>query len=81
MKIKCKGQTKRSIWSFYTSHDIFRGLDTSGRFSAMLFKGDNMCDFLFALLCMKTLQKRDQLQKKEFAPKGANSFLLEWTPF
>ena len=32
------------------------GLDTLGRFSALFYKGDNFCDFLFAFLHMNSLQ-------------------------
>ena len=38
-----------------------RGLDALGRFSAILFKGDNFYDFPFVFLNTKSLLKRDLL--------------------
>ena len=40
------------------------------RFSAILYKRENFCDFLFAFLHIKSFLKR-----------GVNSFLLEKNPF
>ena len=40
------------------------------RFSAILYKRENFCDFLFAFLHIKSFLKR-----------GINSFLLEKNPF
>ena len=42
-------------------------LDTLGRSSAVVYKGDNFCDFLFALLHIKTLLKGVYLKWIEFA--------------
>ena len=39
-------------------------------------KGSNFCDFL----TMQPFQNRVYSSRKEFAPKGANSFLYELTP-
>ena len=36
-------------------------MDTLGRFSAILYQGDNFRDFLFALLYNKALLKMGQL--------------------
>ena len=47
----------------------FKGTNILGRFSAILYKGDNFCDFLLASLHTKPL------------PRGAHSSLLEKTPF
>ena len=37
--------------------NLLRRLDTLGRFSAILYKPDNFCDFLFAFLNTKSLVK------------------------
>ena len=39
------------------------------------FRGDNSAIFTFASFPMRVSSL-----KKEFAPRGANSFLKEWTP-
>ena len=65
-----------------------KGLDTLGRCSPILFKGDNFCDFLFAFLNNKPFLKkptlkgknrflRSTLKGKNLLPRGANSFLLK----
>ena len=55
-----------------------RGLDTSGRFFVIhLYKGDNICDSLFAFLHTSSFCKEVYPKRKEFAPVGAKSFLLE----
>ena len=43
---------------FISAQQTLRGLDTIHRFSAILYKGDNLCDFLFAFLHTKSLLKR-----------------------
>ena len=48
--------TKLHVYLLY-----LKELDTLGRF--LLYKGDNFCDFLFAFLTTKPLQKRDPLEK------------------
>ena len=61
---------------------IIKGLDTSGRFSAMSDKGDNFCYFLFAFLRTKPLPGRCHLlNEKEFAPKGSKLFPFREAPF
>ena len=40
-----------------TQHTL-RGPDTVRRFCAILYKGDNLCDFLFAFLHTKSLLKK-----------------------
>ena len=45
------------------------------------YKGVNFCDFLFALLHTNPFLKRSLLQKERICSLGANSFLLEKTPF
>ena len=62
-----------------------RGHDTCDRFSVILCKGVNFCDFLYAFLYTKPLLKGAFSKRKEFAPIkgknllpwGANSFLIE----
>ena len=43
--------------------------------SYMFSKGDNLCDFLFAFLDSAALSKWVNSERKEFAPRGVNSFL------
>ena len=38
------------------------------------YKGDNFCDFMFALLYIKSLLKNIYSKKKEFAPCGSKFF-------
>ena len=46
------------------------------------YKGDNFCDFLFALLYTNPYPKKGStLKGKNLLPIGANSFLLEEIPF
>ena len=54
-----------------------RVIDTLGRFVTVSAKGDNFCDFLFALLHTKPLLKRVCSVRKNLLPEGANSFLIE----
>ena len=37
---------------------LLKGPDTLGRFSVVLYKGENFFDFLFAFPCTKTLLKK-----------------------
>ena len=46
----------------------------------LLQRETSFCDFLFAFLDNKTIQTGVTSESKEFAPKGANSFLEELTP-
>ena len=48
-----------------------RGIETHGKFSATVYKGDNFCVLQFAFLHTDTLLKRDLLSK------GKNSILLQ----
>ena len=34
----------------HIKEELFKGLDALGRFSAIFYKEDNFCDFLFAFL-------------------------------
>ena len=43
-------------------------------FSTIFFKGDYLCDFLFASKHTKALLKRVYFKRKEFAPKGSKFF-------
>ena len=49
------------------------------KYTAMIFyyftKGSHFCDFLFAFLDSATLSNKVYSYRKEFAPRGANSFL------
>ena len=59
-----------------------RRIDIFGRFSVTFYKGDNFCDFLLIFLYTNPLLKKGSaLKGKNLLPKGANSFLLEQTPF
>ena len=44
-----------------TVFNLLRGLDTPGIFHRHVYKGDKLCDFLFAFLHIKHLLKRDQI--------------------
>ena len=50
-------------------------MGTSPSFSTLFPKGDNLSDFLFALLAGDSFPKKGSTLKEEFAPRGANSFL------
>ena len=55
-----------------------RRMYTSGRFPPFFDKGDNFCDFLFALLDVSPLLKKvSTLKGKNLLPGGANAFLLK----
>ena len=62
-----------------------QGLDIHVSFCAIFCatsaKEDNFCDFLFAFLHTKSLLKGAYSKRKNLLLKGANSFLLEKTPF
>ena len=47
----------------------------------MFTKGDNFRDFLFAYVENEVFQNGVYSDRKEFVPKGANSFLYEMTQF
>ena len=47
--------------------------------SCFFSKGSSICDFLFFLPVRELLMKRVCSNRKDFAPKGAKSFLLEQT--
>ena len=53
--------------------------DTHDRYSAIFYKGDNFCVFLYALLHPKPFWKGSTVKGKNLLPMGANSFLLEYT--
>ena len=40
---------------------LLLGFDTLGRFSAIFYKGDNFCDFMFDNLCNSPLLKKGVL--------------------
>ena len=66
------------IWAVRSEKE----LDTLDRFYAISAKGDNFCDFLFSFQYTKSLLKKGStLKGKNLLPRGANSFLLDWTPF
>ena len=49
---------------FFFWHDLLlRGLDTLGRFSAIFYKGDIFCDFLFACMTIPFLKVGYRLGK------------------
>ena len=60
--------------SFRRKIDIKR-LDTLGKFSTILYKKDNFCEFLFGFVNAKTLLYRSPLKRKEFALNGSTFFL------
>ena len=62
-----------------------RTVNTSGRFSTILYEDENSCDFLFAFLHIIPLLKKVKSKRKRFTLNVnnllANSFLLKWVPF
>ena len=58
-----------------------RGLDALDRFSVLLYRGDNSCDFLFPFLHTKPLLKWGLLIKERICSQREQSFFsLELTP-
>ena len=58
---------------YYKFEIRFEGKDQLGRFTAILYKEDNFCDFLFAFLSTKPLLKKGStLNGKNLLPVGAN---------
>ena len=56
--ISVKWQQSYCFWQiFYSRTATLRRLDTPARFSAIFYKGDNFCGFLFAFLHIKILLK------------------------
>ena len=53
---------------------ITSGLGTRGRFSAILYKGDNFCDFIFTFLHASPFWKGVYYKREEFAPIGSKFF-------
>ena len=63
--VKCIDFVTTVLWQYVPTGDVFgdvlfyslsfRGLDSRDRFSAILYKGDNIYDFLFAFLHTKSL--------------------------
>ena len=52
------------------------GLDAPGRFSSILYEGDNFCNFLFVDLHTKLLRnQKSTLKGKKLLPRGATSYL------
>ena len=45
-------------------------LDAPGRFSTILYKGNNFCDFLYAFLHTQSYWKRHTLKGKNLLPKS-----------
>ena len=57
-------------------HEYLRGLDILGRFSAILYKGDNFCDFLFTFPTYEApSEKGSTVNGKSLLPGGADNFL------
>ena len=61
----------------FLSWSVLSGYDTHGRFSAIFYKEDNYCDFLFAFLHTKSVLKRVFSKKERMWPQGKQFFLLE----
>ena len=61
---------KASFWLDVPQIMEIRRINTLGRFSAILDKGDNFCYFLFAFLYTKLYLKVGQLFKKRICSKG-----------
>ena len=54
-----------------------RELGTLGTFSAILYKGDNFCEFLFVFMQTEPILKTGFSKRRNFLPREANSLLLE----
>ena len=63
-------------WFFPYALYISWGRDTLGKFSAIFYKGDNFCYFLFVSCIPNPFCKRSTLKGKNLLQRGANSFLL-----
>ena len=67
---------------FHSMFGVLKGLDTLGKFSAIIIKGRQCHDFLFAFKHTKPLLKRGLVQKKkkkkkkEFVLSGSEFFLF-----
>ena len=71
---------------FFVYYCLFRGtvlrrLGTIGRFTVILYKGGNFCDFLFAFLHTSLLLKGANSKRKEFSPVGSKFFPLSVDSF
>ena len=59
-----KQDYKEKKWSLETGASLIpplKGLDKLGRVAIILYKGDNFCNYLFALLYTQSSQKMDLL--------------------
>ena len=56
-------------------------IDKLGRLFAISTKGDDFCNFLFALLCTRTLLKRGLLKKEKMCSHGQQFFSYYSRPF
>ena len=61
--------------------ETLTGMNKLGGFSAIWYKGDYFCDFVFAFLQTNSLLKRITLKGKDFCHLDYIVFLLELTPW
>ena len=76
---------RRYVFSWCCPNEGLKGLDTLGRFSVIVYRGDNFCDFLFAFIHTQQLRKGGLLKSKFFLfrvdPKGSQTELLLLTVY
>ena len=65
---------KKFPWQTQTELLLQKGMGILAYFSAILTKGNNICDFLFASLENTARSKWSLLLKEEFALKGVYCF-------
>ena len=58
-----------------------RGLDTFGRFSAILYKGNNFMTSYLPSCTLSPFWKEIYSKRKEFAPTGSKFFPVRVNPF
>ena len=67
----------QTYYHFYTfSFSTFRGLDTFGKFSAILYKGYNVCNFPLASCTKSLFWKEVYYKRKVFSPEKSKLFLF-----
>lgn len=55
-------------------------MNSFGRFSAIVYKKQNTCNFVLFCLCFKPDRKRASFRRKKLGPQEANFFLFQQTP-
>ena len=72
---------EQTVAFFFSASMHLRESDTLGRFSAIMYKGNNLSDFLFDFLQNQaTSEKWVYSKRKEFAPPGSKFFPFRVDP-